>query len=48
MTIQTETKEVLRAPVIDDTVQAAAHLLEINLLFSGLNRDGTRGNGFKL
>lgn len=48
MTIQPETKEVLRAPVIDSTVQAAAHMMEINLLFLGLNSDGTRRNGFKL
>lgn len=48
MTIQTETKEVLGAPVIEDTVQASAYLVEINLLFSGLNDDCTRGNGFKL
>lgn len=48
MTIQSETKEVLRAPLIGDTVQAAAYMMEINPVFSGLNSDGIRGNGFKL
>lgn len=47
MTIQPETKEVVRAPVIGDTVQAAAHKMEINLLFSGLHSDGARRNRFK-
>lgn len=33
MTIQPETKEVLRAPVIDYTVRVA-HMKKINVLFS--------------
>ena len=42
MTIKLKAKEVLRDPVI--TVQAV-HTEEINVLFSGLNSDGTKGNG---
>lgn len=42
---QPDTKEILWAPVIDCTVQAA-HTEEINVLFSGLNSDGIRGNGY--
>lgn len=44
---QPETKEILWAPIIDCTVHAA-HTEEINVLISGLNSDGTRGNGFNL
>lgn len=47
MTIQTETEEVVRAPVVRDSVQAAAHKMEINLLLSGLHSDGARRNRFK-
>lgn len=36
-----------RNTVIDYTVQAA-HMEEINVLVSGLNSDGIRGNGFNL
>lgn len=40
-------KRILRAPVVENTVQVA-HMKEINVLFSSCDCDGMRGNRFKL